>query len=118
MKLFIHIALTTFIIITVCGCLKESDTLIKRKMLVILEDDLKSVVQDIKKEGIADSSFFNIVEYKEYKGGTYTKKAVVDFIIFKDIDVKIVRKYRYHSGAKKWERYFNEYKFYDNDNKK
>jgi hypothetical protein len=101
-------------IFVVAGCMNESGKQIKEKLIVILDDDLKTIVGDISKENLADSVYYTIVSYKDYKEYRYRKMAVVDFYFMKNVSVKIVRKYRYHSLEKKWERYFNEYKFYDN----
>lgn len=95
------------------GCIGESDKFIKDKLLVILQDDLETVVNETPKESIEDSVYYEIVLYKEYKEGKYTKKAVVDFFFLKKVKVKIVRKYRYYAQYRKWDRYFNVYKFYD-----
>lgn len=95
------------------GCFKESEKNIKQKLMIILEDDLKTIISDISKENLVDSVHYNIVEYKKYTEYKYTTMAIVDFYFLKRVSAKIVRKYRYHSLEKKWERYFNEYKFYD-----
>jgi hypothetical protein len=113
MKLYSKIIIGILLIFFTGGCVKESDSLVKKKLLLILQDDLESIIKDISKEGVADSTYFKITEYNDYKESAYTKKAVVDFFFFRKIKAKIVRKYRYDAVARKWERYFNEYKFYD-----
>lgn len=100
-------------VIIICGgCLNESTEHKKEKLHIILKDDLDTIIEDITKENLADSVYYTIVSYKEFSQGKYSAQAIVDFFFFKDIDVKVVRKYRYHRDYKKWDRYFNEYKFY------
>ncbi len=113
MKLIVQTLTTIYFICCINSCVSESDEFIKKKLLIILEDDLKSAVKNISKEGLLDSTYYNIVESKYFKKGSYSHKAVVDFYFFKNVSVKMVRKYRYHVDYNKWERYFNEYKFYD-----
>ncbi len=96
----------------VVGCIRESDKRIRQKLIVILNDDLKAITSDIAEENLLDSVYYDIVMYKDYKNYKFTKKAEVDFYFLKGVSAKIVRKYRYHSTLKKWERYFNEYRFY------
>ncbi len=102
-------------IIAITGCIKESETRIKEKLNIILKDDLTAIISDISKENLSDSIYFDIVSYTEFKEGKYSIMAVVDFYFFSKVEVKIVRKYRFETHAGKWERYFNEYRYYDND---
>lgn len=99
--------------IALLGCSDNSDVQIKKNLMIILDDDLKTVVNDTPKKSVIDSTYFTIVTYEEFDQGKYTKKAVVDFYFLKKVNVKIVRKYRYHSTMKKWDRYLNEYRFYE-----
>ena len=112
---FIKVILYGVIVLFITnGCIKESDDRIKDNLLIILKDDLNSIISDIPEDNIKDSVFFEIVFYKDFKSESikYSKKASVDFYFFKKIKLKIVRKYRYHRQSHKWERYYNEYKFY------
>lgn len=108
MKYLIGIILLT----AIYGCIGESDELIKKKLHVILKDDLKSIINDLPEKSVADSAYYTIELYKNFKELKYKKKAVVNFFILKGVEVKIVRKYRYYKDYRKWERYFNEYRFY------
>jgi hypothetical protein len=103
------------VIIFIGGCTFESDRVIKEKLLVILEDDLNAIVEDVPEENLLDSIYYEIVLYKEYKKESfkYSKKAVVDFYFLKMVKAKVVRKYRYVRQSRKWDRYYNEYKFFD-----
>ena len=99
-----------------CGCFLlgcgEGDDLIKKKLDIILADDLKAVAADLPKGNCADSMYYTIVSYKSYSQGMYSKIAVVDFYFLKNIKVKITRKYRYYAAVRLWDRYYNVYKFY------
>ncbi len=93
------------------GCAREPERLIEKKLAVILDDDLATVVAELPKESVADTTFYEIRVYKQYKEGKYGRLATVDFYFLKNVKVKMVRKYRYYMPARKWERYFNEYEF-------
>lgn len=109
-----------FLLLLIGGCTFESDKTVKDKLLVILQDDLNAIIEDIPEENLLDSVYYEIVLYKEYKKESFkfSKKAVVDFYFFKKVKAKIVRKYRYEKQSRKWDRYYNEYKFYDIAEKK
>ena len=112
---FIKVILYGVLILVITnGCVKESDKRIKNKLLIILQDDLNSIISDVPKDDILDSVYYEIVLYKDFKKESfkYSKKAIVDFYFFKNVKAKIVRKYRYHRQSRKWDRYYNEYKFY------
>jgi hypothetical protein len=93
------------------GCSRESEAYVRNKLIVILKDDLATVTNELPASSVADSTYFDVKVYKAYKEGKYTRMAVVDFYFLKGVNVKMVRKYRYHSQYRKWERYFNEYEF-------
>jgi hypothetical protein len=92
-----------------CG---ESDNLVKKKLDLILKSDLDTITTGVQKSGLLDTPYYEIVSYKSYKEGIYTKLAVVDFYFMKNIKAKIVRKYRYLAEAGLWDRFFNQYQFY------
>jgi hypothetical protein len=94
----------------VCGC-GEGDNIVKKKLDIILTEDLQAIVEGLPKSCLADSLYYSIVSYKPYKEGMYSKMAVVDFYFYKKIKVKITRKYRYYTGARLWDRYSNAYVF-------
>ncbi len=101
----------------IIGCMNEPEMKVKEKLSIILKDDLSTIISDIKKENLADSIYFDIVSYDKFEEGKYSIKAVVDFYFFSKVSVKIVRKYRYKTDVGKWDRYFNEYRYYDNSTK-
>lgn len=108
------------IFIFIGGCAFESDRMVKKKLLVILEDDLNAIIEDILPENILDSAYYEIDSLIDYRKESfkYSKRAVVDFYFLKGVKTKIVRKYRYERVSRKWDRYYNEYKFYDIAEKK
>lgn len=93
------------------GCFSEPDSRIKRKLDIILEDDLNAIVEDMADTNLLDSAYFDMYLYQEYDEGKYSRKAEVDFYFLKNVNAKIVRKYRYHREYKKWDRYYNKYQF-------
>jgi hypothetical protein len=87
----------------------EKDDVIRRKLDVILADDLEAIVEGVDKEGLLDRPYFELVEYKEYDEAIYSRMAVVDFYFLKSVNVKITRKYRYIRKHGIWDRYYNKY---------
>jgi hypothetical protein len=98
------------IIAALCGCSGESDALIRQKLDLVLQRDLAAVLKDIKSESTLDSPHYSLLECKQYTEGDFTYRAMADFYLFQKLQVKIERKYRYHSRFKKWECYVNEYR--------
>jgi hypothetical protein len=95
----------------VAGCANESPAAAREKLTVILEDDLQTVIEELPPESLIDSPRYVIESYKSFDQGKYRHLAVVNFYFVKSVDVRMVRKYRYHRDFRKWERYFNEYRF-------
>ncbi len=106
--LFCFILLTVFVI---SGCLSEPDSRIRRKLDIILEDDMNAIIEDMADTNLLDSTYYDMYLYQEYDEGKYSRKVEVDFYFLKKVNAKIVRKYRYHREYKKWDRYYNEYQF-------
>lgn len=94
-----------------CSCSNDSDSLARKKLDLILPDDLKAIVEGIPKDALIEKPYYNVTLYKTFKKGLYSAKAEVDFYFLKKVNVKIVRKFRYHRSKKMWERYFNEYRY-------
>ncbi len=91
------------------SCSGESDELARKKLDAILQSDLKAIQEGIPDSALLESPRYEVVFYKQYDSGDYTKKAIADFYFLKNIKKKVVRKYRYHVGKRMWDRYFNEY---------
>jgi hypothetical protein len=90
----------------------ESDAVIKGKLDVILADDLAAIVDSVAAAALIDKPYYEIVSYKEYDEGAYSRMAVVDFFFLKPLAgmvKKIRRKYRYHRRLGMWDRYHNKY---------
>ncbi len=108
-----RILLSIFIVVygVFTFCSNESEEMVRKKLEVICRDDLQAIIEDISKENLIENPYYNIVFYKQYTEGMYSRKAIVDFYFFNKVGVKVVRKYRYHASKGMWERYFNKYVF-------
>lgn len=100
---------TAFLLLISCS--GESDEKAREKLEVILKGDLDAIIEGINPQNLIDKPYYDLVLYKTYDEGNYSKRAVADFYFLKDVNVKIVRKYRYHRVHRMWDRYFNEYSF-------
>ena len=93
------------------SCSGESDEKAREKLEVILNDDIKAIIEGVDSQNLIDEPYYDMVLYQNYDEGNYSKRAVADFYFLKDVDVKIIRKYRYHRVHRMWDRYYNEYSF-------
>jgi hypothetical protein len=109
-RLSLLLLISTTLALMSCG--GESDEMARKKLDVILKDDLKAILEGIPDSSIIESPHYKLVLYKIYNEGSYSKKAVADFYFLKGIEKKIVRKYRYYRYNNMWDRYFNEYSSY------
>jgi hypothetical protein len=101
-------------VILAAGCEgREPDKIIRQKFNTVAAADFKAILAEIPKENLADSVFFRIGEYSSYPKGRYGVRAVVDFYYLKGVYVKRTVKYRYVKKERKWERYANEYRTYN-----
>ena len=91
------------------SCGGESEALVRRKLEVILNDDLQSVITELPPASVADSTWYVIREYQHFSKGGFSALAVVDFHFIKGDIARMVRKYRYHRRFGQWERYHNVY---------
>ena len=96
----------------VVSCSGESDEVARKKLEVILADDMTAILEDVPDSATIEKPYFNLISYQTYEKGNYSKKAVADFFFLKKVELKIIRKYRYHRTKRMWERYFNEYSFF------
>ena len=90
-------------------CFDEKESVIRQKLDVILKDDLEAIIEDLEKESLLETPYFEFVDYREYKEGIYSRMAVVDFYFFNSLNMKITRKYRYYKKLGLWDRYYNKY---------
>ncbi|MBN1604373.1 MAG: hypothetical protein JW915_22380 [Chitinispirillaceae bacterium] len=102
--------------IVVMQCSKEDKEVVRKKLDVILADDMKAILEDVPDNGLLENPCYDLVFYKEYGSGNYSHKAVVNFYFLKISNAKIIRKYRYYRKKGIWERYFNEYSFSPDSN--
>ncbi len=103
--------LTVLFLMLLIGCSKESAEVVRKKLDVILSDDMKAILEDVPQQGLLENPCYDLVLYKEYGAGNYSHKAVANFYFLKIPNAKIVRKYRYYRKKGIWERYYNEYSF-------
>jgi hypothetical protein len=95
-----------------CVSCAESEEVIRGKLDVILADDLAAIVDSVAVAALIEKPYFELVSYKEYDEGAYSRMAVVDFFFlrpFAGLEKKIRRKYRYHRRMGMWDRYHNMY---------
>lgn len=104
------IAAALFLLSLILGCGGE-DPLLRKKLDVILKDDLVAIVEGVEAEGVMATPLYRVDSFSVFPEGTYSAKAVVEFEFLKNVPVKVVRKYRYHRMMGKWDRYYNKYQF-------
>jgi len=92
-----------------CSCMDEKEEVIRQKLDVILKDDLEAIIEDVDKDALLDEPYFELLDYKTYDDGYYSRMAVADFYFLKSVSVKISRKYRYVRRMGVWDRYHNKY---------
>ncbi|KMQ52677.1 hypothetical protein CHISP_0446 [Chitinispirillum alkaliphilum] len=105
-----------FPLIFLCFC-GESEEAVRKKLDIILEDDLEAILDGVDPVGILENPYYEITLYQTYDEGRYTARAEVDFYFLKDVKARIVRKYRYHKPHRMWDRYYNKYEFYSESSK-
>ena len=114
----VSVVLLLFALVAVTGCLRESEKSIQKKMTVILDDDLRTIVAEIPAQGRLDKPYYKIDLYNPTPEGLrYTHQAIVSFYYLKDIKMKQVRKYRFVPMQGQWERYFKEVQYNLSDSK-
>jgi hypothetical protein len=96
-----------------CVSCAESNEVIRGKLGVVLADDLAAIVDSVAESALIEKPYYEIISYKEYDEGAYSRLAVVDFFFLKALSggtvKKIGRKYRYHRRFGMWDRYHNAY---------
>jgi hypothetical protein len=90
-------------------CLDEKESVIRQKLDVILKDDIEAIIEDVDRESLLETPYYDVLDYREYKEGKYSRMAVVDFYFFNSLNMKITRKYRYYKKLGLWDRYYNKY---------
>jgi hypothetical protein len=92
-----------------CVCLDEKEEVIRQKLDVILKDDMEAIIEDVDKDALLDEPYFELIDYRVYDEGYYSRMAVADFYFMKSVAFKISRKYRYVRKIGVWDRYHNKY---------
>jgi len=92
-----------------CFCLDEKEEVIRQKLDIILKDDLEAIIEDVDSSALLDEPYFELLDYKVYDDGYYSRMAIADFYFMKSVAVKISRKYRYVRKMGVWDRYHNKY---------
>jgi len=96
-------------LLLLCVCLDEKEEVIRQKLDVILKDDLEAIIEDVDADALLDEPYFELLEYRVYDDGYYSRMAVADFYFMKSVAFKISRKYRYVRKMGVWDRYHNKY---------
>ncbi len=94
-----------------CSCFIDNEKTMRRKLSIICQSDLTTTIGQLKSGASADSVYFHIVSFKTFAKGEFSAKAVVDFYLLKNVQVKMVRKYRFNRIFGLWDRYYNEWEF-------
>jgi len=92
-----------------CSFFDEKEEVIRQKLDVILNDDLAAIIEDVDSSALLDKPYFELLEYRIYDDGYYSRMAVADFYFMKSVAFKISRKYRYVRKMGVWDRYHNKY---------
>jgi len=109
-RVVLRYLLCSLCIVAAVGCSGSDRDIARRTLEVILEDDLTAIVEDMPESSLRDSVHYHIREYQTYSEGRYGARAVVDFYFLPNGLPKIVRKYRYYTTLRQWERYYNAYR--------
>jgi len=92
------------------SCSSESNEQIRAKLPLSLDSALISEKKDFPDDGVADSAYYSIVEYKTFDKGRYPARAYVDFYFLKKARVKLAARYRYNRESGAWERFDEEWR--------
>jgi len=92
-----------------CSCLDEKEEVIRQKLDIVLKDDLEAILEDVELDALLDKPYFELLEYRVYDDGYYSRMAFADFYFLKADAFKITRKYRYVRKMGVWDRYHNKY---------
>lgn len=94
-----------------CAC-AENEEMIRLKLDIILKSDLEAILEDVYEGALLDEPYFELLEYRFYDEGIFSRMAIADFFFLRPFDgkvAKITRKYRYHKRMGLWDRYYNRY---------
>jgi len=95
-----------FIILLLSGCVSDDPAL---RLNNVLKNDLVVILEDIDKDAVLDEPRFEIVEFNSFDEGKFRHLAEVHFYFLRDINVRVVRRYRYNRRHFRWELFHNVY---------
>lgn len=101
--------ITTILLLISCNSQKK-DELIRKQLDIVLDADLVEVIAGVSSDALLESPTYVVKSFNAFDEGKYSYLAEVDFLFLNCVDKKIVRKYRYYTAYKKWDRYLNEYR--------
>ncbi len=111
MSMLVRTLMAAVFVLGLCSGCGESDALVRRKLEVILSDDLASVIAEVPPSSVADSAYYVVREYRPFDEGVFSVLAVAELHFLKGDIAQVVRKYRYHRRFGQWERYYNVYEY-------
>lgn len=79
----------------------------------MLERDFVVILEGIDADAVLDEPYFEIVEFNSFDEGMFRHLAQVHFYFLSDINVRIVRRYRYNRRHFRWELFHNVYERFE-----
>jgi hypothetical protein len=93
-------------------CTGESEKFIEEKLRFILDDDLKTIITEVRQKdttAVLSKPYYRIESYDQFTNSRmYSHKAVVHFYYLKSIKMMQIRKYRYSPTMGQWQRYYKK----------
>jgi len=112
-KSFFCFLVAAFIIFT-SGCtIQPSENTVKGWLNNMLERDFVVILEGIDADAVLDEPYFEIVEFNSFDEGMFRHLAQVHFYFLSDINVRIVRRYRYNRRHFRWELFHNVYERFE-----
>jgi len=116
---FARFLMLTALALLIVSC-SEPPFRIHQKLETMLQGDLKYIVGEVEKgsgkEHLLRTPYFVIRDIRFFEGDTariYSAYAEVDYYYYKDIAMYQVRKYRYNTSYRSWDRYLKNTRFLD-----
>jgi len=107
---FFGFLLIAFIILLLSSCgMGLNENAVKNMLNNLLLSDMEVIVDGIDADALLDEPHFEIVRFDSFDEGVFRHLAEVNFYFLKDMNVRIVRRYRYNRRHLRWERFHNVY---------
>lgn len=97
--------------LSLCGCLSSSETL-NEKLHAIARSDLQDILNDLPpkaKSAVLAKPYYEVDEFREFPRDSaivfQAYAAVIYFYLDPDLGLCQVRKYRYKTSSRVWDRY-------------